>query len=242
LSWWTQHLFTIAALVLLYLAVFYGDPSKFVRTFFVIATAALAYYAKCSGLGELNMFGMEHVPIVRYLDWILTTPIMLSELCHIGHAADETYDMVIGCDLLMLSCGIASALIPASSKSTEKNIFFFAGSIFFAIMVFVLHRDVANGTAQHLSPPIQALFQNLSILTISAWSVYPLVCGLGRAHLGVISVPAEDTLICVLDMVSKIGMEAFIIYSVLTNSAAVNAEMLSTAMNITATALNMTAT
>lgn len=217
LCWWTQHVFTVATLVLFYFATFHAKKESFIRTFFVVATASLAYYAKCSGLGEANLFGNERVPWVRYVDWILTTPIMLAELCHIGHAPDHTFDMIIGCDLLMLSCGIASALIPTETNLKEKCFFYLCGSVFFAIMVFTLHRDVANGSAKHQSEHIQELFQRLEILTVSAWSLYPVVCGLGRAHMGVISVAAEDAVICVMDMTSKIGMEALVIASVMSD-------------------------
>jgi bacteriorhodopsin len=239
LCWYTQYMFTIATIILFYFATFHDQKEKFIRTFFVVATAALAYYAKCSGIGEANLFGNERVPWVRYVDWILTTPIMLSELCHIGHAPDDAYDMIIGCDLLMLSCGIASALIPGHLYMKQKCFYFFCGSIFFSIMVFVLHRDVANGSAKHQSTHIQNLFQNLNILTIVVWSLYPLLCGLGRAHSGLISVAAEDAIICLMDMAAKIGMEGLVIVSVLTDPGVANWDSVA---GVVGQALNTTAT
>ena len=52
---------------------------------------------------------------------------------------------------------------------------------------------------------------------MTAWSFYPIVCGLGRAQFGLISVPAEDSMICVLDTVSKVGMETLLIYHLITD-------------------------
>jgi bacteriorhodopsin len=220
LAWWTQYAFTAATFTMLYFSLFHDQREKTVRTFFVIATAALAYYAKCEGLAEISLFGQGRVPIVRYVDWVLTTPIMLGELCHIGHAPNHVWDMVIGCDLLMLACGIASALIPWSTHPKPKMTFFIAGGVFYVIMVFVLHRDVAAGSAVKQSQATQDLFSQLEILTMVVWSFYPIVCGLGRAHGGLISVAAEDAIICIMDMSAKIGMEGILIYWLLTNDLA----------------------
>ncbi|CAE7261099.1 unnamed protein product, partial [Symbiodinium pilosum] len=42
---------------------------------------------------------------------------------------------------------------------------------------------------------------------------YPVVVLLGRAHFGVISKGMEDALLCILDCISKIGMEFFVVFS-----------------------------
>jgi bacteriorhodopsin len=200
---------------MLYFSLFHSQREKVVRTFFVIATASLAYYAKCSGLGDIMLFG-RRVPLVRYADWILTTPIMLGELCHIAHAPNHVWDMIVGCDLLMLACGIASALIPDKNFGRPKMVFFVCSCMFYCIMLFVLHRDVAGSST--LSGDTRDLFNSLEYLTIISWTLYPIVCGLGRAHAGLISIPAEDALICIMDMTAKIGMEAVLITWLLQHS------------------------
>ena len=45
----------------------------------VMAIAALAYLAKISGMGEIKLDGRK-LPIIWYIDWITTTPLMLFEL------------------------------------------------------------------------------------------------------------------------------------------------------------------
>ena len=78
-------------------------------------------------------------------------------------------------------------------------------------MVVTLHMDVAHGSAAHLSPEVQKLFQDLEILTIVTWSMYPMAVLCGRAHFGWISDDAEDLVICILGVISKIGMEGIMI-------------------------------
>lgn len=55
------------------------------------------------------------------------------------------------------------------------------------------------------------LFDNLEVLTIVSWSFYPVAVLLGRAHFGIITQSVEDGFICILDIISKIGMEGMII-------------------------------
>lgn len=109
-AWVVQKLFTFSTLVLLGLWCFHGHRESFVCTFFVQSIASLAYYAKCCGIGYIEMYGVQ-VPFIRYLDWITTTPLMLYELCHIAHAPAYVTLMIIGCDIMTLSLGICSAVI-----------------------------------------------------------------------------------------------------------------------------------
>ena len=44
---------------------------------------------------------LEQVPIIRYIDWVATTPLMLFELCMIGGAEKATTIFIIGCDSLL---------------------------------------------------------------------------------------------------------------------------------------------
>lgn len=53
----------------------------------------------------------RHKPNSGYIDWIATTPLMLFELCMIGGAEKHTTILIIGCDLMMLTGGIVSAMV-----------------------------------------------------------------------------------------------------------------------------------
>eukprot|EP00439_Symbiodinium_sp_Y106_P058706 s1637_g8.t1 len=216
-EWWTYQfaiwvsrvvflLFALASAVLLVFWARHINEEAYVVTFFVMAIAALAYLAKISGMGEIKLGGRK-LPIIRYIDWITTTPLMLFELCVVGGAEKHTAILVIGCDLLMLTGGIVSAMI---EKSLQRNLWFGISVFFFVIMVTALQVDVANGTVLERPPDVQQLFSYLKWLTIISWSGYPVVVLLGRAHFGLISKGMEDALLCILDCISKIGMEFFV--------------------------------
>ncbi len=224
LCWYTQFAFSIATTVLLIFYATHNHPAAFVNTFFVQSIAAIAYFVKASHAGEVVISG-THIPFVRYVDWITTTPLMLYELCHIAHAETHVIVMIIGCDLITLSLGITSAVMDQEKHLGVKYTLFLIAIAFYIMMVCTLIQDVAqplydrrNGDDHHrfleedsdLEDTIE-LFNDLEVLTIVSWSFYPIAVLLGRAHFGLITQSVEDGFICILDIVSKIGMEGLII-------------------------------
>eukprot|EP00913_Durusdinium_trenchii_P029479 g27632.t1 len=145
-AWVVQILFSLASLLLLVLWIRHVHPEAYVVTFFVMVIAALAYLAKVTGMGDA-VIGGRKVPIIRYIDWIATTPLMLFELCMIGGAEKHTFFMVIGCDLMMLTGGIVSAMIVPKKKVALKYLWFGSSVLFFCLMIAALQGDcvqVAN--------------------------------------------------------------------------------------------------
>ena len=224
LCWYTQFAFSVATIILLIFYATHNHPAAFVNTFFVQSIAAIAYFVKASHAGEVIISG-THIPFVRYVDWITTTPLMLYELCHIAHAESHVIVMVIGCDLITLSLGITSAVMDQEHHLGVKYTLFLVAVAFYIMMVCTLIQDVAqplydrrDGDDHHrflaedsdIDDTIQ-LFNDLEVLTIVSWSFYPIAVLLGRAHFGLITQSVEDGFICILDIVSKIGMEGLII-------------------------------
>lgn len=166
--------------------------------------------AEVTGMGEATIAGRK-VPIIRYIDWVATTPLMLFELCMIGGAEKHTFFMVIGSDLMMLMGGIVSAVIVPKAKVGLKIFWCGISLLFFGLMIAALQVGVANGTVKKRPPDVQQLFSQLEWLTIVSWTGYPIVVILGRAHAGLISKGVEDALLGMLDCIAKIGMEGFVI-------------------------------
>jgi len=227
LCWTTQYIFSISTIVLLIFYASFDHPAPFVNTFLVQAIASIAYFVKASHVGEMKI-GDTPVPFVRYVDWITTTPLMLYELCHIAHAEGHVIVMVIGCDLITLSLGISSAVIDQEHHFGVKYTLFVIAAAFYILMVCTLVMDVAQplydslehdddyyiAADDHTDSTIEhtvTLFDNLETLMIVSWSFYPIAVLLGRAHFGVITQSVEDGFICMLDIISKIGMEGMII-------------------------------
>ena len=102
-TWITQALFTIAALLMLILhkTLTHVEPKLFVGSFIVCAVGSCSYLAKNSGMGELDISGNK-MPLVRYVDWAITIPIMLYQLCDLGGADAASTLLVISTFILFL--------------------------------------------------------------------------------------------------------------------------------------------
>jgi len=215
LVWLVQIIFTVSTVVL---AAFWKmaapeDKPMFVTCLLTCAIAAGAYYAKATGHGDLRMASGQVVPLARYIDWIATTPIMLYELCRLGGADLSSTIMILGCDLICLSFGIMSACLDRQKSSRQMLAFFLAAGFFYVFMMFALHEQVAQVTVLEQAQWVQDLFHQLEVLTAVSWSCYPIVVFFGRASCQIISKESEDFLLVLLDMISKVGMEALILYA-----------------------------
>ncbi|CAK0800990.1 unnamed protein product [Prorocentrum cordatum] len=207
----TCGLFSVACLVMLCLWARHVNEESFVNTFFVTAIAAMTYFAKSCHMGDMVIKG-DLVPIARYVDWITTTPLMLYELCHIAHATTPMIIMVIMSDLLMLATGIIAALMPWKPYKHLKHVWFGFSCFFYIMLLVSLQVDVGYKASKQIEVAAN-LFKQLEMLTIVVWSFYPIIVGIGRAHLGLITKPTEDICLCILDVVAKIGMEGIIVGS-----------------------------
>ena len=214
LVWLTQFGFTISTIILaaFWIMADHDEKGTFVTTMLTCAIAAGAYYAKATGYGEISYYGRK-VPLARYIDWIATTPLMLYELCHLGGADFSTTLFILGCDLITLSFGLVSAFLDRKGASHRMLTWFVSAGFFYVLMMMALHGEVARGTALSQPEHIQHLFNQLTILTSITWSCYPVVVFLGRAECHIITKEMEEFLLVVLDILSKMGVEALIVFS-----------------------------
>ena len=138
---------------------------------------------------------------------------MLYELCHLGGADFSTTLFILGCDLITLSFGLVSAFLDRKGASHRMLTWFVSAGFFYVLMMMALHGEVARGTALSQPEHIQHLFNQLTILTSITWSCYPVVVFLGRAECHIITKEMEEFLLVVLDILSKMGVEALIVFS-----------------------------
>jgi len=115
-------------------------------------------------------------------------------------------------DIMCLAGGTIAAVIEKKTQHHPMMLLWFGiSSFFYLTMMATLHTDVAHTTVLDQTPEVQRLFSQLQVLTVCTWTGYPIVVFLGRAHGGVITKSLEDLLICILDVISKIGMEGLIV-------------------------------
>jgi len=144
--------------------------------------ASLAYLTMALGYGYTTKCNGRDFYYARYVDWAITTPIMLWDLVTIAdgthsHEVDRIFLVVI--DFIMIIAGLVGELI----DGTEKWAFFgFSMLLFVPIMWFLCelaNTTVANGESR---TPVQELFRRIAAITIISWMGYPIIWVLASVH------------------------------------------------------------
>merc|ERR1719383_576475 len=104
----------------------------------------------------------------RYVDWILTTPLMLWDVLALAGAPADDILAAVGVDVLMIGFGAVGAQTP----SAQKWVFFVCGMICFGHIVKVLLKYTTVSTA---GKEAQSLYCKVAYMTIVLWTLYPLV-------------------------------------------------------------------
>merc|ERR1711865_58351 len=197
--------------------------------------ASLAYLSMASHHGfYVRCFDGREFYYARYLDWIITTPMMLHALAYFGDMTDNIWHYLFFNDILM----IASGLIGSTVGGGERWAFFgfsmlcFLPVIYYLCNVknFVIDNRLFDGAgavanaeialAQAVNGNLGAAFRpslffmgtydSIMRLTVLAWSMYPIVWILAEGT-GTLSANAEAVIYTILDVISKSGFGILIV-------------------------------
>ncbi len=198
-----------------------------VTSFFVCAIAACLYLLMAQGQGDiivskatlaLTPLGIgadvsaKLVYFARYIDWIVTTPLLLIGLVTVGlkplsGGGEQTRERlglvagIIGADIMMILTGLFGAL---SLDSTHKYVWF-AVSFGFFIAVLALVWGPVRAAAAEQGAATAALYNKLlGILTV-LWFIYPVLWLLGTEGTGAISLNTEVAVFTIIDLSAKVG-------------------------------------
>jgi sensory rhodopsin len=161
--------------------------------------AAVAYGLMALGIGWYTV-GERTVFIPRYVDWILTTPLIVLFLGLLAGIDRRTFAAAIGLNTLVMVAGFVAATLPG----IERFALFGVGSVAFVGLVYYLFGPMTR-RAGTKSEGIEKLYLRLRNLTAVLWSIYPLIWVLGPPGLNLLTTTIDIALITYLDLVTKVG-------------------------------------
>ncbi|MEZ3117911.1 bacteriorhodopsin [Halobaculum sp. MBLA0147] len=171
----------------------------------LVGVAAVAYFVMTLGVGDFTQNG-TYVESIRYLDWALSTPLIIGFIAYAGGASQREVVGAILADLLMILIGFGALLV--------TGIFVWVG--------FVLSTAAYLGLVYYLFGPLTesaksrtrdqyALFAKLRNLIGVLWFVYPIVWAVSPAALGLTDIVTTAVIITYLDVTAKVGMIAIVV-------------------------------
>lgn len=193
------------------------------RVFFYLSaalnmTACIAYFTMGSNLGwaPIDVEFQRSNPVVaginrsifyaRYVDWVITTPLLLLDLMLTAAMPWPTMLYVIFLDEVMIVTGLIGALV----KTRYKFGFFAFGCV---AMLFVFYELAVSGRkhARALGPDVARAYNSVGVWTLFLWTLYPIAWGLSEGG-NIISPDSEAVFYGVLDFCAKPLFSALLIY------------------------------
>lgn len=161
------------------------------RVYYIITTlitiiSALSYFAEAAGQGKvLHCVTMDHrhsystpVPIkcrelywARYVDWGLTTPLLLLELCLLADIDGGHTLMAISADLIMMLAGMFSAF--AQDNTAQKWGWYTIACIAYLIVICQVGVHGFRAAAAK-SQNVVKLWRALAVFALILWTAYPV--------------------------------------------------------------------
>lgn len=171
-----------------------------VLTMTITGIATLAYMTMFSGSGFLWVAESSGSDVMyplyyaRYIDWILTTPLMVWDVLALAGAKQDDIIFTVFVDVLMIAFG----LIGAMDSSVQKWPFFIVGMLCFFHVVYMLMKYMKANPGK----PQQRLYSTVAGMTIVLWTLYPIVWIIAEGG-RFVSPGLEACLYMIMDVSSK---------------------------------------
>lgn len=185
-----------------------------VITTFITTFAAISYFAMATGDG--NSFAHiivkethNHVPDTvehvfrqvfwaRYIDWSLTTPLLLLDLAFLAGMDGASILVAIVADVIMVLLGLFAAF---GKNDGQKWGYYAIACVAYLVIVYQL---VISGRRAALTKnnATAKLFASIGGFTLILWTLYPIVWGIGDGARKW-SVDSEIIAYAVLDVLAK---------------------------------------
>ncbi|SDF56023.1 sensory rhodopsin [Halorubrum xinjiangense] len=165
----------------------------------VTGVAALAYLVMALGFGTVVTPGGD-LPVARYLDWLITTPLLLLYLGLLARPPRRLLAGLIAVDVVIIAGGVAAV----ATMGLVSWVFFGIAAAAYVVLVYGLLVMLPRSVSER-ADRVRAVFGTLRNITVVLWTLYPVVWVLAPTGLGLVTPSTEMLVFVYLDIVSKVG-------------------------------------
>lgn len=186
-----------------------------ILTAFITTTAFLSYFAMATGDGTSfhhirEVQSHKHnipdtyqdiyrqVYYARYIDWAITTPLLLLDLSLLAGLSGANILVAIVADLIMILTGLFAAF---GNDDGQKWGWYTWACIAFLVIIYQVGFNGRHAVANK-GTKTKAFVASISAFTLILWTVYPIVWGLADGA-RIIDVDGEIIAYAVLDVLAK---------------------------------------
>jgi len=180
-----------------------------------------------TGLADPKLTGVPFNDAYRYMDWLLTVPMLLMEIVLVMKlSSEEASQKCISLGLssaLMIIVGYPGELIVEGDLS-QRWMYWMLAMLPFCYIVYELLVGLAAATASETDPRVRDLVFRAQWVTVVSWLTYPVVYIFPMLGFhGAQAVVNIQVGYCVSDVISKCGV-GLIIYSITSAKSAIGKE------------------
>jgi len=164
-----------------------------------------------------KLTGVPFNDAYRYMDWLLTVPLLLIEILLVMNLDAQTYSakaktLGVGSALMIVS-GYYGELV-VTGDLTPRWKCWFLSMMFFLYIVYELLVGLSDATNSETDPEIKGKIQTAQLMTVISWCTYPIVylfpmLGIEAAQ----AVVGIQIGYCASDIISKCGV-GLVIYQI----------------------------
>ena len=207
-SWlWIGCIGMLVGMVLLYLPLFNNrkarEEAELASHFYVPLFAFTSYLAMALGAGKLITEGGRVFYYARYVDWSITTPLLLWSLVYSGLQGTNfkrpaLIAGLLGADVYMIVTGFIAG---RTDNMTLKFSFYITSCISFLFIYLLLFGPFKKITA---TGPHAEAYAKKSVVLAVLWFAYPVVFILGQEGIKSFSAGFDAACYTILDLVTKV--------------------------------------
>jgi len=177
---------------------------------------AYDYAGVAAGEGP-KLTGVPFNDAYRYMDWLLTVPLLLIEILLVMKLDEKTFSakawtLGVGSALMIVS-GYYGELV-VTGDLTPRWMCWFLSMLFFLYIVYELLVGLASATASEADPKIAGKIKVAQVMTVISWCTYPVVYLFPMLGITASSAVVSIQLgYCVSDIISKCGV-GLVIYQI----------------------------
>jgi len=193
--------FAVIAFTLMGLRARAGDKHHYLVSILIVMIATASYFAMSIGQTHLTLSDGHGIFIARYLDWALTTPLLILGTATIGIrslGSDKTHVYgAIAADIFMILTGFAGGL----SVDNSRWVWYAFSCIAFVAVLLLLWGPLR---AQATLAGRGAIYRRLILVLTVLWIQYPFVWLLGGEGFRVLPSGPETLWYSALDVIAKV--------------------------------------
>ncbi len=215
-TWYLIYISAMAAGALLFW-VWSRDPKGVPKDEYWVAMvipiwSGLMYFGMLTGQTVIEMPGRDPLYLGRYLDWIVTTPLLLWALVSTAHFRRHMQRPllagVIAANIMMIVAGFMGDW---ASQDWAKWTWFTIGVVCLLIILAITWGRL-RATAYEQGDDVGRAYVKVAAFLSLAWLGYPLIWALGPSGVGALPIDTELALFVLLPIVSKVGFSIFDLY------------------------------